>query len=75
MRHIRRGPPIPHLLHRYEGGSARHRKKPSFDSIGRNHAIVGEALPSQSVCLTSSFRVWRIYVTLGGAGCDFDGKQ
>jgi hypothetical protein len=23
MRHIRRGPPIPHLVHRYGGGSAR----------------------------------------------------
>jgi hypothetical protein len=51
------------------------KKVPSFDFIGRNHAIVGEALLIQSVCPTSSFRVWRIYVTLGGAGCDFDGKQ
>ena len=67
---------IPHLLQRTEAVLRGIRKKaPCFDCIGRNHAVAGEALPSQSVCPTSSFRVWRIYVTLGGAGCDFDGKQ
>ena len=39
---------IPHLLQRMEAVLRGIRKKsPSFDSIGRNHAIVGQAVPSQ----------------------------
>jgi len=38
---------LPHLLQRTEAVLRGIRKKaPSFDSIGRNHAIAGEALPS-----------------------------